>query len=72
MKCPECEKEGKVADKVFYHGGSSTLMMWNPYWDKDGNYHNNDPNIHTSSYQCTNGHGWTENRRGGKLIVCSP
>ena len=29
------------------------------FYDSAGNYHHHDPNIHTTSYRCSNGHSWT-------------
>ncbi len=62
MKKPNCEecKKNEVKYSVYYRGSSTTLMGWSPYWDEDGKYHNNNPNKITSSYECSNGHSWSE------------
>lgn len=57
MKCPVCEKSGQKS-KVFPHGGTSTLMYYQPYYDEDGIYHHHDMNNHTQYYSCSNGHRW--------------
>lgn len=57
--CPECQEAGDRS-KVIHHGGTSTLMGWQPYYDEDGYYHSHDPNRTKWSYSCTNGHKWSE------------
>lgn len=63
MICPNCKKEGKRS-KVTSFGGSVTLMGWQPFWDEDGKAHYHDPNIHSSQYNCSNGHTWKESKGG--------
>ena len=63
MKCPECQAEG-IRSCVNVGRSMTTLMGWSPYYDEDGNYHSDNPNITTTEYSCSNGHKWTE-RRGG-------
>lgn len=69
MKCPDCVKEGKTS-KVYVGTSMSTCMMGPPdYYDEGGNFVKaEDPNIHTTSYSCSNGHHWEEKTRGGKII----
>ena len=59
MKCPFCEKEGKVS-RVYVGASESTLLAWTPYYDEEGNYHSNNPNRITTRYSCSNGHEWSE------------
>jgi len=61
MKCSECEESNQVS-KVYMQGGSTTLMAYTTYWDEEGIYHDHDPNTHTRSYTCSNGHSWTIKR----------
>lgn len=60
MICPTC-KEKDMRSRVYSQGTSSTLLGWSPgYYDEDGNYvENPDPNRHTTTYLCSNGHQWT-------------
>ena len=59
MTCEQCSDEGKRS-KVYPGPSSVTLMHWQPYNDEDGNYVSNDPNTHTTEYDCSNGHRWIE------------
>lgn len=59
MKCPECKKLG-LKSKVYVGASSTTLLAFTPYYDEEGNYHHNDPNVITTSYTCSNGHSWWE------------
>ena len=62
MKCPDCESEGKTS--IVHSGGTvSTLMLNDMFWDEDGKRHNHDPNWHTASYRCSNGHEWHDRRQ---------
>lgn len=59
MKCPECQKEGNTS--LVYPGMSTTTdMYYQPYYDEQGNYHDNDNNSVTTEYTCSNGHTWKE------------
>ena len=58
MICPECKEQG-LKSKVFYNGGTVTLMYFQPWYDEDGVYHHHDGNTHTNSYNCSNRHSWT-------------
>jgi len=44
--------------------GSITLAYCPPFYDEYGNYHDHDSNIRTQTYQCSNGHTWTEKTTG--------
>lgn len=61
MKCPECVEAGK---RSHVHVGAtfSTAMFSSPFYDEDGVYHLHDPNGHTTSYSCSEGHKWAESR----------
>ena len=67
MFCPQCQKEG-LKSCVYEEGGTSTLVGFIAYYDEDGNYHKNDPNIHTLYYSCTQGHKWCIKKRNGEII----
>lgn len=60
--CKECEKEGLKYTVQQPIGGVTTLMAWTQgYWNEDGNYiAHTDPNRTTYSYNCSNGHNWSE------------
>ena len=59
MKCPECIKEGKTST-VYVGAMRKTLMYCQPFYDKEGKYHNHDSNTTFSDYTCSNGHSGTE------------
>lgn len=59
MYCLECKKLGLKS--VVYEGCCRrTLMAPIVFYDEDGEYHRHDPNITTTSYQCSKGHVWQE------------
>jgi len=57
--CPTCQKESKKS-RVYFDGQRTTLMAGYPYWDEEGNYHQNNPNRTTRHFHCSNYHGWEE------------
>lgn len=59
MICPECKAEG-LKSRVYSGGTFSTLMGYSTYWDEEGVKHTHDPNVRTTSYSCSNDHGWSE------------
>ena len=65
MICPECIKAG-LKSMVYVGGSSSTLMMYDHYFDEDGKEHFHNPNTTTTSYSCSQGHKWVE----GTLSKC--
>ena len=65
--CPYCAANGEKSI-VYDNGGTSTLMAWTPYYDEDGVYHSDDPNIYTNNYSCSNGHVWSEKYQYGELV----
>lgn len=67
MFCPECQKEEKKS-MVYVGASTTTLLGFTPYYDEDGVYQHNDPNITTTNYSCSGGHTWTERKRGGEII----
>ncbi len=67
MFCLECQKEGKKS-KLYIGTSLVTCMGFTPYYDEDGVYQHNDPNTTTTDYSCSNGHAWTERKRGGETI----
>jgi len=64
--CPICERMS-LKSQVYTGGTIGTLMGWMPYYDEDGNYHNEDPNKYTTHYSCSQGHGFTEEQQRGKV-----
>ena len=44
-------------------------MGWQPYYDDDGVYVNNDPNIHTAHYSCSNDHRWVSRTQYGATSI---
>ena len=64
--CAECEKDGKQYQVFAPMGGMTTCMAYTPgYWDESGKYvENKDPNITTYTYECSNGHSWSETTGG--------
>ncbi len=57
MICQECKAAG-LKSRVTPHGGASTLMYCEPFYDEEGKYHHHDLNVLTSSFSCSNGHQW--------------
>ena len=57
--CPTCQKESKKS-RVYFDGQRTTLMAGYPYWDEEGNYHQNNPNRTTRHFHCSNNHRWGE------------
>lgn len=65
MKCPECKKDVIVYPRHEY----TTLMTSNVFIDEQNRYHIHDPNQRTVSYECTNGHKWSESYYD-KCLIC--
>ena len=63
MICATCKAEGKTS-RVFARGGSTTAAYYQPFYDEDGKYHHHDGNVRTASFECSNGHRWTEQSMG--------
>lgn len=61
MKCPECVA-ANLRSRVTPGYSYTTAMAGVSYYDEDGIWHSHDPNHHTTSYSCSNGHQWTESR----------
>ena len=57
MICEQCREHG-LKSKVFPGMTFVTAMSWQAYYDEEGQYVNNDPNIHTTDYRCSNRHRW--------------
>jgi hypothetical protein len=57
-KCPICQKQ-HLKSKVYMEGCTTTLIAGIPYYDEEGNYHINDPNITSCFGRCSNGHTFT-------------
>jgi len=58
-KCPACRAAG-LKSTTTVGCTMTTLMATHSYYDEDGNYHFDDPNISTTSYSCSRGHSWSE------------
>lgn len=58
MKCTQCEKEDKKS-RVYQHGGSSTLMGYQNYYDEQGKLHSHNPNKYKYFYNCSEGHSFS-------------
>lgn len=69
MICKTCKDEGKKSE-VYPGMAMTTLMYCRPYYDEEGTYHHHDRNTTTTDYRCSNGHAWTERRRGGICPGC--
>jgi hypothetical protein len=65
MICKECQESGRVS-RVFERGGVVTALAHQAYFDEQGRRHSHDPNVHSQSYSCSNGHNWTT----GALVPC--
>jgi hypothetical protein len=57
VRCPECVAQGQLS-KVYIGGTIVTDMGTDRYYDEDGVFHNHDPNIRSTSYECSNKHYW--------------
>ena len=62
MICPECQAQGKKSC-VFIGTATITMVSHQPFYDEAGEFHNHDPNLHRTSYSCSNGHSWVESRQ---------
>lgn len=58
-KCPFCVEMG-IKSMVECGGCSTTLMSTRSWYDEDGHYHFDNPNITTRSYSCSNNHAWSQ------------
>ena len=55
MICVQCKQQDKRS-KVYPGQSFTTLMAANPYYDEEGVYRSNDPNVTTVDYECSNLH----------------
>lgn len=58
--CPVCQQLGLKSSVYEAPYTLSTLMIKYTWYDEDGNMHIDDDNIYTSSFDCSQGHIWTE------------
>ncbi len=58
-RCPQCVNENKRSS-VYPGLQMVTAMAGIAYYDEDGGFHYDDPNIYTTEYKCSNGHEWSE------------
>lgn len=55
LKCPVCVQRGYKT--VVTEGANfTTLLASYPYYDENGKYHFNNPNVTTTSFSCASGH----------------
>lgn len=61
-ECGQCVSEGRASTVSAPTFGQATQIPWAPFYDKDDRekFHDHDPNRHTLTYTCSNGHQWTE------------
>lgn len=59
MKCEKCVEQG-LRSTIHIGASTSTLIAVSSYYDEDGNYRLDDPNVTTTGYSCSNGHHWVE------------
>lgn len=68
-KCPICQRNGETS-KVYEEMSMRTLAMPLVYYDEEGNYHCDDPNITTTNYHCSEGHKFSiEYSQNGEKII---
>ena len=67
MICPQCEAAGERS-RVYPGVVSVTAMGWQPYYDEDGVYVNNDPNTRAQHFECSNGHKWIDRTTRGETV----
>lgn len=58
LKCPVCVDKG-YKSTVNEGASTTTCLAVVPYYDENGKYHYNNPNITTTSYCCSSGHTFT-------------
>ena len=63
--CPVCVKES-LKSTVRSGMETYTSVDWFPYYNEDGAWHSDDPNIGTTKWYCSQGHEWTETCQHGK------
>ena len=69
--CPTCQEE-KQKSIVYVMRSSMTQMMSIPYYDEDGRYHNDDPNMIMNEYRCSRGHQWRTSSRVTATVTVNP
>ena len=63
--CPVCQEKG-LESCVYVGTSSTTLLYYQPWYDEDGVYHNENPNTITTYYSCSQGHEWYEMHNMGR------
>lgn len=63
QKCKECVAEGQESRIQMSPYGTTTAMMLNIYYDKDGNLHHHDPNTTLFTGHCSRGHDVTVHQK---------
>lgn len=59
MKCLECIENGEKSH-VYYGKTTSTCIIVNSYYNEDGKFVFDNPNIYITNYSCSNNHRWEE------------
>jgi len=59
IKCPVCVEQG-LTSEVHDQGTMQHMCFFQPYYDKEGIYHDHDHNKHATEYHCNRGHSWTK------------
>ena len=62
--CPVCVNKD-LKSTVWAGISTRTAMGWNRYYDENGVFHDDDPNIRTTKWYCSRGHEWTETCQSG-------
>lgn len=57
--CTDCGSNNQES-RVYPQGTLTTAMAVDEHFDELGNHHMHDPNYKTTTYECTEGHTWTE------------
>ena len=68
MICPQCEAAG---ERSMVYPGEITITdkKVSQHWDEDGNFVEDNPNITTKAFSCSNGHNWRSRKLRGRTTV---
>ena len=68
MICPQCETAGERS-RVFPGEITLTDEKVQQHWDEDGNYVEDNPNILTKAFSCSNGHNWRAHKLRAQTTI---
>lgn len=71
MICEKCRAEG-MGSEVDIVRETSTLVQGRYFYDEQGLLHCHDPNIHTATLRCSQGHEWQIEKRHHCMICTWP